>query len=54
MIVELSGRGLELVDEAVAATAARDRDLLDALSAAEARQLEALLRRVLRVLEPMD
>ena len=54
VIVELSDRGLELVDAAVAATAARDRDLLDALSAAEARQLEALLRKVLRVLEPIE
>ena len=54
VIVELSGRGMELVDAAVAATAARDRDLLDALSATEARQLEALLRKVLRVLEPLD
>ena len=54
VIVELSGRGTELVDGAVAATAARDRDLLDALSATEARQLEALLRKVLRVLEPLD
>ena len=54
VIVELSGRGMELVDAAVAATAARDRDLLDGLSATEARQLEALLRKVLRVLEPLD
>jgi DNA-binding MarR family transcriptional regulator len=54
VIVELSGRGMELVDAAVAATGARDRDLLDALSATEARQLEALLRKVLRVLEPLD
>jgi DNA-binding MarR family transcriptional regulator len=54
VIVELSDRGLELVDAAVTATAARDRDLVDALSAAEALQLEALLRRVLRVLEPME
>ena len=54
VIVELSGRGMELVDAAVAATAERDRDLLDALSATEARQLETLLRKVLRVLEPLD
>jgi DNA-binding MarR family transcriptional regulator len=54
VIVELSGRGMELVDAAVAATGARDRDLLDALSATEARQLEALLRKVLRVLAPLD
>ena len=54
VIVELSGRGMELVDAAVAATATRDRDLLDGLSATEARQLEALLRKVLRVLEPLD
>jgi DNA-binding MarR family transcriptional regulator len=54
VIVELSGRGMELVDAAVAATGARDRDLLDALSATEARKLEALLRKVLRVLEPLD
>jgi DNA-binding MarR family transcriptional regulator len=52
--VELSDRGMELVDAAVAATADRDRDLLDALSATEARQLETLLRKVLRVLEPLE
>ena len=46
VIVELSDTGLELVDAAVAATAARDRDRVDALSVAGARQLEALLRTV--------
>jgi DNA-binding MarR family transcriptional regulator len=54
VIVELTDPGVEVVDAAVAATATRDRDMLDALSSAEARQLEALLRRLLRVLEPLE
>ena len=49
--VELTDRGLELVDAAVAATAERDRDLLAGLSAAERRQMEAVLRRLLRIVE---
>jgi DNA-binding MarR family transcriptional regulator len=51
VIVELTERGVELVDGAVAGTAASDRELLATLSAAEAHQLEAILRRILATLE---
>ena len=54
VVVELTDRGLELVDAAVAATAAHDKELLATLSAKEARQLEDVLRRILRALEPME
>ena len=54
VIVELTDRGLDLVDDAVAATASRDRELLAGLSATERRQLEATLRRMLRLIEPSD
>ena len=54
VIVELTERGMDLVDSAVAATASRDKELLAGLSAVERRQLETVLRRMLRLLEPVD
>jgi DNA-binding MarR family transcriptional regulator len=54
VIVELSDRGLELVDRAVAANIASEKQLLGKLDAAEIAQLEALLRKMLGSLELPD
>jgi DNA-binding MarR family transcriptional regulator len=51
VIVELTEKGLEVVDAAVAALAKSDRELLERLDPDEIRQLEALLRNFLGVLE---
>ena len=44
-------RGATVVDEAVAALATSDRQLLERLDPAEVEQLEGLLRKVLALLE---
>ena len=51
VIVELTDKGLEVVDAAVAALATSDRELLERLDPEEVRQLEALLRKFLGALE---
>jgi DNA-binding MarR family transcriptional regulator len=50
-LVELTPRGQELVDAAVAAHLANEQRLLEALSADEREQLAGLLRKLLRSLE---
>jgi DNA-binding MarR family transcriptional regulator len=51
VIVELTDRGLELVDEAVAANTASERQLLAQLEPDQLATLEALLRKLLAGLE---
>ena len=51
VIVELTDEGREVVDAAVAANAASDRQLLERLDPHEIETLEALLRKVLAGLE---
>ena len=51
VLIELTDEGREVVDEAVAALAISDRQLLDRLEPAEVEQLEGLLRKVLGLLE---
>ena len=51
VIIELTDEGREVVDEAVAALAISDRQLLDRLDPQEVDQLEGLLRKVLALLE---
>src|SRR6266516_2539935 len=51
VIVELTDRGLEVVDAAVAALAISDRQLLERLDAQEIAQFEAILRKLLGGLE---
>ena len=51
VIIELTGEGRDVVDEAVAALAISDRQLLDRLDPQEVDQLEGLLRKVLALLE---
>jgi DNA-binding MarR family transcriptional regulator len=53
VIVELTDDGVALVDEAVAAVAQSDRQLLGRLDAKEIADLEALLRKLLTGLEPL-
>jgi DNA-binding MarR family transcriptional regulator len=54
VIVELTDKGLELVDSAVAALTKSDRELLERLAPEEVGQLEALLRKFLGALEVSD
>ena len=51
VIIELTDDGRDVVDEAVAALAISDRQLLDRLDPQEVDQLEGLLRKVLALLE---
>jgi len=51
VIIELTGEGSQIVDDAVAALAISDRQLLERLDPAEVEQLEGLLRKVLALLE---
>jgi DNA-binding MarR family transcriptional regulator len=51
VIIELTDEGQRVVDEAVAALAISDRQLLDRLDPQEVDQLEGLLRKVLALLE---
>jgi len=52
VIVELTDAGLQLVDDAVVAKAASDRDLLARFGPDDTAALETLLRRLLAILEP--
>lgn len=54
VIVELTDQGLQLVDEAVTANTASDRQFLSRLDPEETATLEALLRKVLSGLEIPD
>ena len=54
VIVELTDEGARLVDEAVAAVAESDRQLLGRLDPDEIAQLQALLKKLLASLEPVD
>ena len=51
VIIELTDQGRQVVDDAVAALAISDRQLLDRLDPEEVQQLEGLLRKVLALLE---
>ncbi len=51
VIIELTDEGREVVDEAVAALAISDRQLLERLDPQDVEQLEGLLRKVLALLE---
>jgi DNA-binding MarR family transcriptional regulator len=51
VIVELTDQGREVVDEAVAAVAISDRQLVERLDSQEIAQLEAILRKLLGGLE---
>ena len=51
VIIELTDHGREIVDAAVAANTASDRQLLERLDPQEVEQLEGLLRKVLALLE---
>ena len=51
VIIELTDEGSKVVDEAVAALAISDRQLLERLDPQEVDQLEGLLRKVLALLE---
>ena len=51
VIIELTDDGRDVVDEAVAALAISDRQLLERLDPQEVEQLEGLLRKVLGLLE---
>jgi DNA-binding MarR family transcriptional regulator len=52
VIIELTDRGLEMVDEAVVALTASDRQLMERFDPEETDALEGLLRKLLAVLEP--
>jgi DNA-binding MarR family transcriptional regulator len=52
VIIELTDEGRDVVDEAVAALAISDRQLLERLDPQEVEQLEGLLRKLLALLEP--
>src|SRR6478736_2083413 len=52
VIIELTDEGLAVVDAAVAANSASDRQLLARLDPQEVAQLEGLLRKLLALLEP--
>ena len=52
VIIELTDQGREVVDEAVAAIAISDRQLMERLDPQEVEQLEGLLRKLLALLEP--
>jgi DNA-binding MarR family transcriptional regulator len=52
VIVDLTDSGLEIVDAAVAANTASDRQLMDRFDAEEIETLERLLRKLLAGLEP--
>jgi DNA-binding MarR family transcriptional regulator len=52
VLIELTDEGLAAVDAAVTANSASDRQLLDRLDPEELKQLEAILRKLLAVLEP--
>jgi DNA-binding MarR family transcriptional regulator len=54
VIVELTDEGARLVDEAVAAVAESDRQLLGRLDPDEITQLQGLLKKLLAGLEPAD
>ena len=54
VIIELTDEGREVVDEAVAAIAISDRQLLERLDPQEVEQLEGLLRKLLALLEPPE
>ena len=54
VIVELTDEGEKLVDEAVAAVAESDRQLLGRLDPDEISQLQGLLKKLLAGLEPAD
>lgn len=51
VIIELTDEGRQVVDDAVAALAISDRQLLERLDPAEVEQLEGLLRKLLALLE---
>jgi DNA-binding MarR family transcriptional regulator len=51
VIIELTDKGLEVVDDAVAANSANDRQLLERFDPQEIAQLEGLLRKLLAALE---
>lgn len=51
VIIELTDEGRDVVDEAVAALANSDRQLMERLDPAEVEQLAGLLRKVLALLE---
>jgi DNA-binding MarR family transcriptional regulator len=51
VIIELTDEGREVVDQAVAALAISDRQLLERLDPHEVEQLEGLLRKFLALLE---
>jgi DNA-binding MarR family transcriptional regulator len=51
VIIELTDEGLEVVDDAVAAISASDRQLLERFDPQEIAQLEGLLRKLLAALE---
>ena len=51
VIIELTDQGREVVDEAVAAVAISDRQLVERLDSQEIAQLEAILRKLLGGLE---
>ncbi|QYG95047.1 MarR family transcriptional regulator [Iamia sp. SCSIO 61187] len=52
VLVRLTEAGFATVDEAVTGHVAREEEILDGLSARERAQLDALLRKLLRALEP--
>src|SRR5262245_48416155 len=54
VIVELTDRGLALVDDAVAAKGENDRRLLARLDASDVQALEDLLRKLPAILEPPE
>jgi DNA-binding MarR family transcriptional regulator len=54
VIIELTDEGLAVVDAAVAANSASDRQLLERLDPDEIAQLEGLLRKLLSGLELPD
>jgi DNA-binding MarR family transcriptional regulator len=54
VIIELTDEGLAIVDAAVSANTASDRQLLERLDAAEITQLEQILRKLLGGLELAD
>ena len=51
VIIELTAEGLEVVDDAVAAISASDRQLLERFDPQEIALLEGLLRKLLAALE---
>src|SRR5712664_3092958 len=54
VIVELTETGREVLEQAVAANTASERDLVAGLNAAERRSLAGLLKKLLGALEPND